>query len=104
MYTDPKNRNEFIKLILESGRVNDYEINPKDKDGSQHTCSITTSLIRDSQGSPVKLVGSLRNISARKQDATQRFAGKGLYGFIQKPYDMAVLRRKLIKILHEGLM
>ena len=67
MYTDPKNRDEFIKLILEKGRVNDYEINLKDKDGSQHPCSITTSLIRDSQGSPEKLVGSLRDISARKQ-------------------------------------
>jgi PAS domain S-box-containing protein len=67
MYTDPKNRDEFIKLILEKGRVNDYEINLKDKDGSQRPCSITTSLIRDSQGSPEKLVGSLRDISARKQ-------------------------------------
>jgi two-component system cell cycle sensor histidine kinase/response regulator CckA len=36
-----------------------------------------------------------------EQDATQRFAGKGLAGFIQKPYGMAVLQEKLIKILHE---
>jgi two-component system cell cycle sensor histidine kinase/response regulator CckA len=35
-----------------------------------------------------------------EQDATQRFAGKGLAGFIQKPYDTALLRAKLIKILH----
>ena len=36
-----------------------------------------------------------------EQDATRRFAGKGLAGFLQKPYDMALLRAKLFKILHE---
>ncbi|MFO7496341.1 MAG: response regulator [Desulfobacterales bacterium] len=34
-------------------------------------------------------------------DATQRFAGKGLVGFIQKPYKMAVLREKLTEVLHD---
>jgi CheY-like chemotaxis protein len=34
-----------------------------------------------------------------EQDATQRFAGKGLTGFVQKPYDMAELKKKLIEIL-----
>ena len=67
IYTDPNERDEFIKLILDRGMVNDYEINLKDKDGSQHPCSITTLLMRDSQGAPVKLIGSLRDISARKK-------------------------------------
>lgn len=30
-----------------------------------------------------------------EQDATQRFAGKGLAGFIQKPYNLSELRLKL---------
>ncbi|MEN8758551.1 MAG: response regulator, partial [Desulfobacterales bacterium] len=34
-----------------------------------------------------------------EQDATQRFAGKGLAGFIQKPYNMAALREKLTEVL-----
>jgi len=34
-----------------------------------------------------------------EQDATQRFAGKGLAGFIQKPYNMAALREKLMQVL-----
>ncbi len=33
------------------------------------------------------------------EDATQRFAGKGLAGFIQKPYDMATLRAKMREVL-----
>ena len=32
-------------------------------------------------------------------DATQRFAGKGLSGFIQKPFNMATLRDKLAEVL-----
>jgi len=34
-----------------------------------------------------------------EQDATQHFAGKGLAGFVQKPYSMIELRDKLIEIL-----
>jgi len=67
IYTDPKERDEFLELILNKGMVNDYEINLKDKDGSQHPCSITTLLMRDSQGTPVRLIGSMRDISERKQ-------------------------------------
>ena len=67
IYTDPKERDEFVELILDKGMVNDYEINLKDKDGSQRPCSITTLLMRDSQGTPVKLIGSMHDISERKQ-------------------------------------
>jgi two-component system cell cycle sensor histidine kinase/response regulator CckA len=37
-----------------------------------------------------------------EQDAIQRFAGKGLAGFIQKPYNMAALREKLVDVLAAG--
>ena len=67
IYTDPKDRDKFVTLILEKGRVNDYEINLKDKDGSARPFSITTLLIRDHQGIPVRLIGSMRDISERKR-------------------------------------
>ena len=34
-----------------------------------------------------------------QQDATQHFAGKGLAGVIQKPYDMVTLQEKLMEVL-----
>jgi two-component system cell cycle sensor histidine kinase/response regulator CckA len=34
-----------------------------------------------------------------EQDATQHFAGKGLAGFVQKPYNMAALRDILMEVL-----
>jgi len=37
-----------------------------------------------------------------EQDATDRFAGKGLAGFIQKPYDAPELRRELREVLERG--
>ena len=36
-----------------------------------------------------------------EQDATQRFTGKGLAGFIQKPYNMDALREKLREVLRD---
>ncbi len=34
-----------------------------------------------------------------EQDATQRFVGTGLAGFLQKPYNMPALREKLMAVL-----
>ncbi len=34
-------------------------------------------------------------------DATERFSGQGLAGFIQKPYTLAILREKLAEVLVE---
>jgi len=34
-----------------------------------------------------------------QQELTTRFAGKGLAGFIQKPYRMKTLREELSKVL-----
>jgi len=67
IYADPKERAEFVELILDKGMVNDYEIYLKDKDGSQRPFSITTLLMRDSQGAPAKLIGSMHDISERKK-------------------------------------
>jgi PAS domain S-box-containing protein len=67
IYTDPKDRDKFVTLISDKGSVNDYEINLKDKDGSARPFSITTLLIRDHQSIPVRLIGSMRDISERKR-------------------------------------
>jgi PAS domain S-box-containing protein len=37
-----------------------------------------------------------------EQDATRRFAGKGLAGFLQKPFDLAALREKLVALSAAG--
>jgi|GEM_PF-1412252 len=72
IYTNPEERDDFIKLILDKGKVDDFEINLTDKDGSQRICSISTLLIRDEQSNPIKLIGILRDISERKRAENER--------------------------------
>jgi PAS domain S-box-containing protein len=72
IYTNPKDRDEFLKLILDKGKVNDYKIYLTDKDGSQRPCSISVLLIRDEQGNPIRLVGSMRDISERELAEKER--------------------------------
>ncbi|MCG6881081.1 MAG: PAS domain S-box protein [Deltaproteobacteria bacterium] len=72
IYTDPRNRDEFLNLILKKGKLNDFEIFLKDKDGSARPCSITTSLLKDARGNPIKFVGSMRDISERKRGENER--------------------------------
>ncbi len=67
IYADPKKRDEFVKEILRDGKVTDYEILLKDKDGSQHYCSITAKLVSDKHGNPEKIIGSMHNITERKR-------------------------------------
>jgi PAS domain S-box-containing protein len=67
IYVDPKNRDEFLKELLNKGKVTDYEALMLDKDGSQVYCSITAKLVRDKQGNPVKIIGSLHNITNQKR-------------------------------------
>jgi two-component system, cell cycle sensor histidine kinase and response regulator CckA len=72
IYTDPKERDRFMKIIIEKGRIDDFEISLTDKDGSIHPCSITTLLVKDERGNPVKLVGSMRDVSERKRNEEER--------------------------------
>jgi PAS domain S-box-containing protein len=65
VYVDPIKRKEFVKELLKNGKVVDYEILLKDKDATKEYCSITAKLVRDKYGNPIKIIGSMHNISER---------------------------------------
>jgi len=67
LYTNPEERDSIIRDILAKGKVYDLELNLTDKDGSQHSCSIITTSVKDDQGNLIKFVGSLRVITERKR-------------------------------------
>ncbi|PID75044.1 MAG: hypothetical protein CSB28_00005 [Desulfobacterales bacterium] len=67
IYQNPSDREVLINQLLETGKVNDYEINLKDKDDSTRRCSITSLLVKDPQGNPEKQIGSMRDITGRKR-------------------------------------
>ena len=70
--TDSKERDDFAARLVKKGKINDFEIHLKDKDGPLRTCSITALLAGDDQGTPVKIIGSMRDISEKKQAAEER--------------------------------
>ncbi|MDX2480267.1 MAG: PAS domain S-box protein, partial [Desulfuromusa sp.] len=67
IYTDPKEREKLISVILDSGKVANFEVHLTDKDGSPHSVELNTTLYRDQKGKPIKIIGSMRDISERKQ-------------------------------------
>ena len=66
-YSDTNERAAFLSQIKERGTVFDFEIALKNKDGSQVPCSLSSKICLDEQGNPEKIIGSMRNISDRKQ-------------------------------------
>ncbi|MCF6178061.1 MAG: PAS domain S-box protein [Geopsychrobacter sp.] len=71
LYVDSNAREHFVDRLLSTGRVKNYPIHLRDKDGTQRYCAITTSLLKDSRGVPVKLIGSIRDMSENEQISEQ---------------------------------
>jgi PAS domain S-box-containing protein len=67
IYYDFADRDSFFTEINKYGKVIDYELALKNKDGSAVPVSISSGLIRDKKGHPVKIAGTMRDITERKQ-------------------------------------
>ncbi len=67
IYRSPEERDELLETILESGKVANFEVHLTDKDGSQYSIELNSTLQRDQKGNPIKLIGSMRDISERKR-------------------------------------
>jgi diguanylate cyclase (GGDEF)-like protein/PAS domain S-box-containing protein len=67
LYLDPRQRDRFLTYLQNKGNVSDYEITLKDKQGQPIICSVNAVLVRDEHGAPRKIVGLMKDITARKQ-------------------------------------
>ncbi len=66
-YFSPRDGEEMIRTLLADKIISDYEILLK-LDGDEPTCvSLNSVLMTDEQGAPLKIVGSMRDITARKK-------------------------------------
>ncbi len=74
LYTNPEERERFIEEIVLTGRVSDFEISVKNKDGSIIPVAVNATFQADSAGNPIKIIGSIRDITERKlaADALKR--------------------------------
>ena len=65
-YFSLRDRDEMIRILLEDKKISDYEILLK-LGGDEPSCvSLNSVLIADKQNMPLKIVGSMRDITARK--------------------------------------
>ncbi|MBT8339518.1 MAG: PAS domain S-box protein, partial [Desulfatitalea sp.] len=67
LYEDVSTRQNFLEVIQRVGRVDDFEIRLKDKNGNVLHSAITAVLKRSPEGKPIKIIGSLRVINDRKR-------------------------------------
>lgn len=68
IYADTKQRENFLKALKKEEKVHDYEIYLKGDDKNNPIpCSVTAKLILDESGLPMKIIGSMRNITERKK-------------------------------------
>jgi PAS domain S-box-containing protein len=65
-YSDPQERMAFISQITEHGAISDFEITLVNKDGTRIPCSLSSKIFFDPQGRPSKIIGSVRDITDRK--------------------------------------
>jgi len=66
-YADVKDRVRLLQILHEMGSVSDFEIKLKNRDGSEVYCSITSKILFDESKMPVKIIGTMRDIDARKK-------------------------------------
>lgn len=66
IYSNPADREAFIKVLIKEKQISDYEIFLNRKDGSKICVALSTTLVTDESGQPVKIIGSVRDITNRK--------------------------------------
>ena len=71
IYSDPSERQHLIDSLVADGEISDYEIKAKDKDGSIKILSLCARLIKDETEVPVKIIGSIQDITQRKKAEKQ---------------------------------
>jgi len=70
-YVDKNSRKRFIEELLQNKRVSDYEIVLRSDRGESVYISLNSVLRTDETGRPLKIIGSMRNITARKKTETE---------------------------------
>jgi PAS domain S-box-containing protein len=65
-YSEPQERQLIVTELKAKGFINDFEITLKKREGLNTPCSISAKLILDHNGLPEKIVGSMHDITDRK--------------------------------------
>ncbi|MEJ2642849.1 MAG: PAS domain S-box protein, partial [Desulfosarcinaceae bacterium] len=97
LYPKPGERAEAIRKLTRTGRLDDYEITLRDKDGTLQYCSLNCVLVEEKSGGSNKIIGSLRVITDRKR------AEQDLDAYRNRLEDQVRLRTADLKRTNEKL-
>ncbi|QIA07109.1 PAS domain S-box protein [Draconibacterium halophilum] len=67
LYKIPEKRNHFLDQLQQKGEISNYELELINKDGSIITASFSSKIVFDELGKPIKIVGSIRDVTNRKK-------------------------------------
>ncbi|MCP4339608.1 MAG: PAS domain S-box protein, partial [Desulfobulbaceae bacterium] len=67
LYADYAEREKYLEILQKQDFIRDYEVKLKNLDGSIIDCAISSRMQRDVNGRPVKIIGSLIDITDRKR-------------------------------------
>ncbi len=67
LFIDKEQEEELLTLLQEKGVISDYEIYLKKENGQKIPTSFTCKYLYDQDGRPRKIIGTIRNITERKQ-------------------------------------
>jgi PAS domain S-box-containing protein len=105
-YVSLQDRDKLIQTLLKEKKVSDYEIVLKDDNGNPNYYSLDSMLMTDEKGAPLKIIGSMRNITARKkaeQELTQYRAQ--LEELVkERTADLENANRKLLREIEHRLL
>jgi PAS domain S-box-containing protein len=104
-YWEPEKRKPFLDTVFAQGRVNDYEVILKTKDGNPFFVSTNSHPYFDNDGNPLGVEGIFRNINEqhaaaekiRSYVARMEFFSHALQDFIELPSDANIFE----KIAHD---
>jgi len=66
-YPRPEQRQSLLKRLLQNGVVNDFEMTLLGKNGHHIPVSVNSRIIYNSENQPVRIEGTIRDITGRKQ-------------------------------------
>ncbi|WP_179953132.1 PAS domain-containing sensor histidine kinase [Desulfobotulus mexicanus] len=62
-----KSQADFFSSLHEQGFLHDFELNLRNRAGNIRSCSLNAEVVFSDQGKPLRIIGSIRDISDRKQ-------------------------------------
>jgi PAS domain S-box-containing protein len=100
-YPDPEQRKALLEKLGREGAVSDYGITLLHRDGRRLSVSVSSHLIRDEQGNPKYVEGTIRDITDRKQaEEALRESESFNRGLVENVPDYIAIYGSDGKILH----